>query len=146
MNILEMSAGGGVLIAAILAVRRYLLHRVPKWTFLLLWGAALCRLLIPAALPSPISVYTGAAWVGEMIRPAETEQTPVLSPAPNAPTDWEDHPFDAPEHLWEESWTLPAVVSEQEMREVPGSGPDHNGKNEAVSAADTGIEADFFDS
>ncbi|WP_251319641.1 M23/M56 family metallopeptidase [Flintibacter muris] len=115
MNILEMSAGGGVLIAAILAVRRYLLHRVPKWTFLLLWGAALCRLLIPAALPSPISVYTGAAWVGEMIRPAETEQTPVLSPAPNAPTDWEDHPFDAPEHLWEESWTLPAVVSEQEM-------------------------------
>ena len=38
------------------------------------------------------------------------------------------------------------VVSEQEMREVPGSGPEHNGKNEAVSVADTGIEADFFDS
>lgn len=38
------------------------------------------------------------------------------------------------------------VVSEQEMREVPGSGPEHNGKNEAVSAADTGIEADFFNS
>lgn len=38
------------------------------------------------------------------------------------------------------------VVSEQEMREVPGSGPDHNGKNEAVSATDTGIEADFFNS
>lgn len=38
------------------------------------------------------------------------------------------------------------VVSEQEMREVPGSGSEHNGKNEAVSAADTGIEADFFNS
>ncbi len=38
------------------------------------------------------------------------------------------------------------VVSEQEMREVPGSGPEHNGKNEAVSVADTGIEADFFNS
>ena len=38
------------------------------------------------------------------------------------------------------------VVSEQEKREVPGSGPEHNGKNEAVSVADTGIEADFFNS
>jgi recombinase, phage RecT family len=38
------------------------------------------------------------------------------------------------------------VVSEQEMREVPGNGPDYSGKNEAMSVADTGIEADFFNS
>ena len=52
MTILNMSLGGGVLIGVILVLRRALLHRVPKWTFLLLWGAALCRLLLPVALPS----------------------------------------------------------------------------------------------
>lgn len=61
MMILEMSLGGGVLIAVILVLRRALLYRVPKWTFLLLWAAALCRLMIPLAVPSPVSVYSGAA-------------------------------------------------------------------------------------
>ena len=40
MTIFEMSMSGGLLIAVILLLRRPLLHRVPKWTFLLLWAAA----------------------------------------------------------------------------------------------------------
>ena len=62
MTILEMSLGGGVLITVILALRRALLYRVPKWTFLLLWAAALCRLMVPFAIHSPVSVYNGAAY------------------------------------------------------------------------------------
>ncbi len=61
MTILEMSLSGAVLIAAILLLRRVLLYRVPKWSFLLLWAVALGRLLIPFTLPSQFSVYTGAA-------------------------------------------------------------------------------------
>ena len=78
MTIFEMSLGGGLLIAVILVLRRVLLYQVPKWTFLLLWAAALCRLLVPFALPSPISVYTGAAWV------AQTMETARVS-SPEAP-------------------------------------------------------------
>lgn len=38
------------------------------------------------------------------------------------------------------------VVSEQEMKEVPDSRPDHNGKAEEPSETGAGIEADFFNS
>ncbi len=60
MPILNMSLGGALLIAVILLLRRLALYRLPKWTFLLLWAVALCRLLVPFAVPSPVSVYTGA--------------------------------------------------------------------------------------
>lgn len=107
MTILEMSLGGGVLIAVILVLRRALLYRVPKWTFLLLWAAALCRLIVPFAIPSPVSVYTGAAWITQVLREEEVppdqsadaplplfpvtapgtfrEDSPVFSPVPQVP-------------------------------------------------------------
>lgn len=89
MTIVEMSAGGAVLIAAVLLLRRCLLHRLPKWTFLLLWAVALCRLLIPFTLPSQLSVYTGAARIAQMFQEEEeppTEvQIPVLTPPVNVP-------------------------------------------------------------
>ncbi len=77
MTILDMSLGGAVLIAVILALRRVLLYRVPKWTFLLLWAVALGRLLIPFALPSPFSVYTGAARAARYFE--EEQKNPVVA-------------------------------------------------------------------
>ena len=85
MTILNMSLGGGVLIGVILVLRRALLHRVPKWTFLLLWGAALCRLLLPVALPSPVSIYTGAAWAVQALSPEEPSAPTAPTPAEPAP-------------------------------------------------------------
>ncbi len=85
MTILNMSLGGGVLIGVILVLRRALLHRVPKWTFLLLWGAALCRLLLPVALPSPVSIYTGAAWAVQALAPEEPSAPAAPTPAESAP-------------------------------------------------------------
>lgn len=85
MTLLNMSLGGGVLIGVILVLRRALLHRVPKWTFLLLWGAALCRLLLPVALPSPVSIYTGAAWAVQALAPEEPSAPTVPTPAEPAP-------------------------------------------------------------
>ncbi len=88
MTILEMSAGGSLLIAVILLLRRAALFRLPKWSFLLLWAAALCRLLIPFSVPSQFSVYNGAAWFSQA---AEQEEAPggpfepsgtVRAPAP----------------------------------------------------------------
>ena len=82
MTVLDMSLGGGVLIAAILVLRRGLLYRLPKWTFLLLWAVALCRLLIPFAVPSPLSVHTGAAWAVQLL---EQEEVPVFEPQTPVP-------------------------------------------------------------
>ena len=116
MTLLNMSLGGGVLIAVILVLRRALLHRLPKWTFLLLWGAALCRLLVPFTLPSQLSVYTGVAWIAEAVRPVEETPAPVPVPAPDLPfIIWED----SPDTLREDSWTPPAVPVPSEPRREP---------------------------
>lgn len=116
MTLLNMSLGGGVLIGVILVLRRALLHRLPKWTFLLLWGAALCRLLVPFTLPSQLSVYTGAAWIAEAVRPVEETPAPVPVPAPDLPfIIWED----SPDTLREDSWTPPAVPVPSEPRREP---------------------------
>ncbi len=76
MTILEMSAGGAILIAVILMLRRALLNRLPKWTFLLLWGVVLCRLLVPFTLPSRLSVYTGAARIDQALQEQEAPPEP----------------------------------------------------------------------
>lgn len=48
-----MSFWGAVFIFAVLLLRAMFLHRLPKTAFLLLWGIALLRLLIPASFPLP---------------------------------------------------------------------------------------------
>jgi beta-lactamase regulating signal transducer with metallopeptidase domain len=90
MTIFEMSMSGGLLIAVILLLRRPLLHRVPKWTFLLLWAAALCRLLIPFSLPSQFSVYTGTERIIQALQqedevPAHFDASPSLSVTVHSP-------------------------------------------------------------
>lgn len=102
MTILEMSLGGGVLIAVILVLRRALLNRVPKWTFLLLWAAALCRLLIPFTVPSPVSVYNGAAWAVQAMEREEEEAPPPVTVRP---------PAAVPAPLPEADWTVPVTPS-----------------------------------
>ena len=102
MTILNMSLGGALLIAVILLLRRLALYRLPKWSFLLLWAVALCRLLVPFAVPSPVSVYTGAARVAQLFEP---EQPPAVVP------DTPPSGFfaDVPEDLWADHWTSPTV-------------------------------------
>ncbi len=58
LTILEMSLSTAILILAIVIIRALALHKLPKKTFLVLWGVALCRLLIPISIPSRFSVYT----------------------------------------------------------------------------------------
>lgn len=58
MNLLQMSLYGAVLILVITALRAIAINRLPKKTFLILWGIAMVRLLIPYELPSALSVYS----------------------------------------------------------------------------------------
>lgn len=57
MDIVQMSMQAGVLITAIVIVRTITLYRLPKASFLALWGIVVARLLIPFSLTSRWSVY-----------------------------------------------------------------------------------------
>lgn len=58
MGLLPRSFYGGVLILVVIIVRAVLLDKLPKRTFLILWGVALLRLLIPVSFSSSFSIYS----------------------------------------------------------------------------------------
>ncbi|WP_041427286.1 hypothetical protein [Syntrophomonas wolfei] len=77
MDIFQMSFSAAFLIIAVIIIRALALHRLPKKTFLILWGVVICRLLIPFSIPSRLSFYTGI----DMLRRATTVETAYI-PAP----------------------------------------------------------------
>ncbi len=58
MTLLNMSFYGAVIISAILIIRAFTLHKLPKKTFLVLWAVALVRLLVPFEISSGLSLYS----------------------------------------------------------------------------------------
>lgn len=76
MELLKISFSAAILIMAIVIIRALAINKLPKKTFLVLWGVALCRLLIPFSLPSQFSVFT----LADNIKTAFTETPPVPAP------------------------------------------------------------------
>ncbi len=64
MGIVQMSCSGAVLILAVVVLRALTMNRLPKDTFLILWGIVLVRLLVPFSVPSGLSVYS---WIEQNI-------------------------------------------------------------------------------
>lgn len=58
MSLLQMSLSGAVMIAAVIIIRALTINRLPKKTFLVLWGIVLLRLLVPFSVSSGLSVYS----------------------------------------------------------------------------------------
>lgn len=92
MHILTMSAAGAVLIGVILLLRPLVVARLPKRTLLVLWGVALCRLLLPVSIASPLSVYNGVDALRQSIQaeapPAAVHPgQPAVSSPPAVPPD-----------------------------------------------------------
>ena len=58
MNLLQMSISAGLLVIAIVLIRAVALNRLPKTAFLILWCAALFRLLVPVVIPARFSFYS----------------------------------------------------------------------------------------
>jgi len=71
MGILQMSMSAGLLVIAIVLIRAVALNKLPKTMFLVLWGVALCRLLIPVSVPLRYSVYSAMGEIAK-IAPANT--------------------------------------------------------------------------
>ncbi len=84
MDILNVSLSASLLISVIITLRVFFVHRLPKKTFLVLWGLAVCRLLQPFSIPSRLSIWSLIdIWRGivpkEVILPAETPMTGIFN-------------------------------------------------------------------
>lgn len=81
MNVLHMSILAAVLIVTIVLIRLLAINKLPRKTFMVLWGLVLFRLLIPVSIPLPFNVnpfFTVADRVIELI--ADTASTQIASP------------------------------------------------------------------
>ncbi|RRD92520.1 M56 family metallopeptidase [Clostridiales bacterium COT073_COT-073] len=58
MTLLQMSMSAAVLIIIITVLRAVSIHKLPKKTFLFLWGLVFFRLLLPISIPSVFSIYS----------------------------------------------------------------------------------------
>ena len=67
MSILHMSISAGVLVIAIVLVRAVALNRLPKRMFLVLWGVALFRLLVPVSIPMRFSIYDAIGRIAKKV-------------------------------------------------------------------------------
>ena len=84
MNLLQMSLSGAVMILVIIVIRALAINKLPKKTFLVLWGVVVGRLLIPYSLSSTFSVYS---LLERFATTAETANgSPAVSFTPMAPT------------------------------------------------------------
>lgn len=57
MSLLQMSMSAALFTLVVVVIRALAINRLPKKTFLVLWGVVLLRLLIPVSISSPISIY-----------------------------------------------------------------------------------------
>lgn len=77
MDVLQMSLSASVMIVAVVMIRALTLHKLPKKTFLVLWGVMLCRLLIPFSIPSRFSFYTGLNVIKHMFADRTAASVPA---------------------------------------------------------------------
>lgn len=74
LSFIEMSVYGGIMILAIAVIRAVLISKLPKCAFVILWLAAILRLILPFELPFAGSVYTLAG----LFRQDEVTESPVF--------------------------------------------------------------------
>ena len=112
MTFLEMTLAGTVMILAVTLFRALALRRLPKETFVTLWWLTAARLLIPAELPSRLSVYT----LLETLRPSAASAAPVpprvlpqirIIPGPPAAAS---QPAPKPFPVWTVLWITGAAL------------------------------------
>lgn len=78
MSLLQMSFSGAVMILTVVVIRALALHKLPKKTFLVLWGVVLVRLMVPYSVPSAFSVYS---LMGRLTPAANEAQVIPVAPA-----------------------------------------------------------------
>jgi beta-lactamase regulating signal transducer with metallopeptidase domain len=57
MNILIMNWSASIIILIVIVARALFFQKLPKPTFMALWGIAMCRLLLPFSIPSRLNIW-----------------------------------------------------------------------------------------
>ncbi|WP_341419405.1 M56 family metallopeptidase [Paenibacillus filicis] len=86
MSLLEMSVPASLFILVVVCVRAMLLHKVPKMTFIILWGVALWLLLVPVSVQSPFSIFTAVNDLDRMFTVQESISLAQSLPTSNGGT------------------------------------------------------------
>jgi beta-lactamase regulating signal transducer with metallopeptidase domain len=66
MGLLQMSISAGILVVVVVLIRSITLNKLPKTTFLILWGVVLFRLFIPAHIPIQLNFYPSVGIFGNV--------------------------------------------------------------------------------
>ena len=117
-ELFAMSVAGAAMVLAILIARALLLKRLPQWVFATLWALVAVRLLVPAWIPSPTSIYNLAV----QPRAESSSQQPLQQS--NQPADEEP--------------TVSTQVAEPSM---PSSAPEETGKEQGAGALERSADA-----
>ncbi|NOV01517.1 M56 family metallopeptidase [Paenibacillus planticolens] len=80
MSLLQISISASVFILVVIFLRSLLIHKLPKMTFMFLWGVALIQLLVPVSVQSQFSIFTAAEHLNRMFT------VPKLIPTPESLT------------------------------------------------------------
>lgn len=67
MSLLQTSISASVFILAVIFLRSLLIHKLPKMTFMFLWGVALVQLLVPVSVQSQFSIFTAVEHLSRML-------------------------------------------------------------------------------
>ncbi|WP_256761815.1 M56 family metallopeptidase [Cohnella sp. WQ 127256] len=86
MSLLEMSLSASIFILAVVFFRSLLIHKMPKMTFMFLWGLALFQLLVPVSVHSQFSIFTAVNYLGKMFTVQEVIPVADSSPLVNGGT------------------------------------------------------------
>ncbi|MFF2885544.1 M56 family metallopeptidase [Paenibacillus sp. NPDC057967] len=80
MSLLQISISASVFILAVISLRFLFIHKLPKMTFMFLWGVALVQLLVPVSVQSQFSIFTAVEHL------SRTFTVPKLIPASESST------------------------------------------------------------
>ncbi|MCL2569228.1 MAG: M56 family metallopeptidase [Oscillospiraceae bacterium] len=72
MSFLQMSLAGAIMVLIVTVTRALFMHRIPKKTFVVLWGLVICRLLLPFDVAAPTSIFAIGRHVQGPVGPSMT--------------------------------------------------------------------------
>jgi len=86
MPLLQISISASVFILAVIFLRSLLIHKLPKMTFMFLWGVALFQLLVPVSVQSRFSIFTAAEHLSGIFTVPQSILAPESSTVVNGTT------------------------------------------------------------
>jgi beta-lactamase regulating signal transducer with metallopeptidase domain len=81
MKVLEMNLSAAALIIVIVIIRALAINKLPKRTFLVLWGIVLCRLFLPLSIQSSFSAYNAVSTIPQVPEETNNITTVILNAA-----------------------------------------------------------------